>query len=103
MSAVPPCCETKKRDEMRLFLRQKASNFKAMLSPFCKSPENQDYLAKYDETQLEELVLLYLAPFYKTNTLQLAQDAIVSQLSIDDEEVKGKVLRYLTCFCECLM
>jgi protoheme ferro-lyase len=101
------CCETKtpksKQAEMRQFLIEKATNFRNMLEPFCITPENKEYLSKYNESQVEEVVLLYLAPFYKTGTLALAQDAIVNQLEIADAAIKEKIGRYLTCFCECLL
>lgn len=97
------CCSEKKRDEMRLFVRQKAVNFKKMLEPFCKSPEHQMFLAKYDESQVEDVVMTYLSPFYKTNSLGVARDMVVNQLSISDKEVIEKIERYLQCFCECLL
>lgn len=97
------CCSEKKRDEMRLFVRQKAENFKKMLEPFCKTPEHKEFLTKYDASQVEELVMQYLSPLYATGTLVIAKDTIVSQLEISDTEVSEKVGRYLECFCECLL
>lgn len=97
------CCEKKKRDEMIQFVKQKARNFKEMLLPLCKSPESQEFLKKYDDSHVENLTKVFLAPLYSTNTLHIAKDAIVANLNIDDEATKEKIGRYLQCFCECLL
>ena len=54
------CCSEKKRDEMRLFVRQKAENFKKMLEPFCKTPEHKEFLTKYDASQVCSIYLPYM-------------------------------------------
>jgi hypothetical protein len=97
------CCTEKKRDEMRLFVRQKATNFKTMLAPFCETPEQKEILTKYDENDLETLVKQYLAPLYATGTLIVASETIISKLGITDDTIKTKIGRYLECFCECIL
>ena len=102
------CCsetklETKKKQEIKQFLRQKATNFKTLLSPFCLTPEQKDFLLKYNEDDLEGLVKQYLAPLYATGTLLIAREAIISNLSITDDKIKDKIQRYLECFCECIL
>lgn len=97
------CCAEKKRDEMRQFVRQKAKNFIELMRPFCKTPEQNEFILKYDETQVEEVVKTYLFPLYSTNTLSFAKDTIASQLNITDTAILEKVERYLQCFCECIL
>lgn len=88
---------------MRRFVKEKAINFREMLRPFCNTPDTKEFLSKYNEDQVEDLVLEYLAPLYQTNMLSVAKDAIVSQLSISDPAIIAKVERYLLCFCECII
>jgi translation initiation factor 2 beta subunit (eIF-2beta)/eIF-5 len=97
------CSETKKKLEMKQFVRQKATNFKTLLSPFCITPDQKDFLLKYNEDDLENLVKQYLAPLYATGTLLVAREAIISNLSITDDKIKDKIQRYLECFCECIL
>ena len=82
------CSETKRKQEVKQFLRQKATNFKTLLSPFCITPEQKDFLLKYNEDDLEGLVKQYLAPLYATGTLLIAREAIISNLSITDDKIK---------------
>jgi len=98
------CCKVEPiQDKLRDFVRQKAINFKEMLRPFCVSPEHQEILKKYDESQVGDLVRTYLSPLYATGTLSIAQNTIVAQLNITDPLVIEKIRRYLDCFCECLI
>ena len=97
------CCTEKKKTDMILFVRQKAINFKTMLTPFCETPEQKEFLTKYDEDDLESLVKQYLAPLYATGTLVVASETIISKLSITDDTIKTKIARYLECFCECIL
>jgi hypothetical protein len=95
--------ETKKKQDMRQFVRQKATNFKTLLTPFCLTPDQKEFLLKYNEDDLENLVRQYLAPLYLTGTLVVAKETIVSNLSITDDRVKEKIQRYLECFCVCIL
>lgn len=97
------CCTEKKRQEMRQFVRQKATNFKTMLTPFCLTPEQQEFLLKYGIDDLDSLVKQYLSPLYATGTLIVAREAIISTLNITDDSIKEKIGRYLECFCECIL
>jgi hypothetical protein len=86
------------------FAKDKAKNFRTFLEPFAKeSPEIKSYLEKYTEDNVEELTKQYLAPLYVSNTLGIARDQICDQLKITDQASKDKVLKYLTCFCECIL
>ena len=99
---MPDCCETKKLETSQ-FVRQKATNFKTMLEPFCITPEQKSFLLKYNEDDLEDLVKTHLALLYNTGTLIVAQQAIINALNIEDESIKMKIGRYLECFCECIL
>lgn len=88
---------------MREFVVSKAKNFREMLRPFCITPDQREFLEKYDETHIDELVNTYLYPLYQTGTLHIARDMIVSQLNITDKKVSEKIDRYLECFTECLL
>lgn len=86
------------------FAKDKAKNFRSFVEPFAKdSPEFSSYLEKYSEDNVEELTRLYLAPLYASNTLGIARDQICDQLKITEAPDKEKVLKYLTCFCECIL
>ena len=106
---MPDCCETKEtlceieKPTVRHFVRQKALTFKTMLEPFCLTPEQKQFLTKYNENDIESLVKTHLALLYSTGTLSVAQQAIVNNLSIEDEAIKVKIGRYLECFCECIL
>jgi hypothetical protein len=95
------CCSSK--EEVLAFVKQKAGNFRDLLTPYCSSPEHQEFLHKYKDDDIQTLTHLYLSPLYSTNTLMIARDSIVSQLNIQDKDVQEKVLRYLTMFCELLL
>lgn len=97
------CSETKKKQEMKQFVKQKAINFKTLLTPFCLTPDQKEFVLKYNEDDLEGLVKQYLAPLYATGTLLIAREAIISTLNITDEKVIDKIQRYLDCFCECIL
>lgn len=86
------------------FAKDKAKNFRAFVEPFAKaSPEFSSYLEKYTEDNVEDLTKQYLAPLYASNTLGIARDQICDQLKIAEAADREKVLKYLTCFCECIL
>ena len=82
---------------------QKASNFRKMLTPYCKTPEQKEFLTKYSDDQVADLTRQYLSVLYTTGTIAVATTAISNRLEINDEAVIEKITRYLQCFCELLL
>lgn len=90
-------------ENLQEFVVSKAKNMRLMLEPFIKTEEHKALLKEYNETKVMELTHKYLAPLYATNTLKIASDKLIEELSIEDPAVKDKIGRYLLCFCESML
>jgi hypothetical protein len=94
------CCDEKKLLEL---VKSKAENMKKMLEPYIITEEHKVFVSQYNPDDIKELVIKYLSPLYLTKSLTLARDKICDELKIEDAEIKGKIVRYLEMFCECII
>jgi hypothetical protein len=85
------------------FVVSKAKNMRMMLEPFIKTEEHKKLLSQFNENDIEQLTLKYLAPLYATGTLDVAKEKLISELEIKDDTIKDKIGRYLSCFCESML
>lgn len=88
------CCS---REE---FVLSKVKNMKTWLEPYA-SPE---LVSQYDENKVIGLISVGLLPLYSSGRLDEGVEEVMKNLKgipdADLEQVRTKVKRYLTCFCE---
>ena len=93
MSAA--CCAVTRE----AFVLSKARNMRNWLKPWT-SPELE---SQWDESKVVGLILTGLIPLWSAGRLGDAVDTLMAKLVNPPPEIRPKVERYLTCFCEALM
>jgi hypothetical protein len=85
------------------FIEDKLRNFQKYLSGFATTPEMVAELNQY--SKVEEIVpyLAQLIPVYKMGKMDIIVKGFCDKFNTTDEAFKGKVARYVECFCEVLV
>lgn len=85
------------------FVLGKVRNMHAWLKPWI----TEDLAAMYDETKVVGLIATGLLPLYGAGKLNDAVEEVMIRLngvpSSEAGAVRGKVRRYLECFCEAMI
>ena len=84
------------------FLNEKASNFRAYILEHSRAPETESFLNQYQNDSISSLVATHLLPLYALGQLDVAVTQVVTACKNDAPEFRAKILRYFTCFVECL-
>ena len=90
------CCS---REE---FVLSKVKNMKAWLEPYADA----ELVSQYDENKVVAMIAVGLLPLFVAGKLDEAVEEVMKKLhgvpEGELEQVRTKVKRYLTCFCEAL-
>lgn len=88
------------------FLEAKAENFKKYVYQYSPSQEIQEFVAGFSKEQLIPTIATKIVPLLSMNLVDSTADQLLAELTVPDnkkEEVKNKIIAYITMFAKVLL